>query len=105
MRIISLVAAMMLVSVASQAADRSVDIVNKTGLTMIHFYASNSGTNSWEEDILGNDKLANGDTQPINVKDGTGACKFDFKAVFAGGASSIRENIDVCSISTFTYTP
>lgn len=105
MRFISLVAAMMLVSGASQAADRNVDIINRSGVTMNHFYAANSNTDSWEEDILGGDKLADGDTQPVDIKDGTGACKFDFKAVFAGGRVSIRKNIDVCSISKFTYTP
>ena len=88
---------------AASAADRNVDIVNQTGRTMVHFYASNSGTDSWEEDILGHDKLANGDTQPVNIDDGTGACRFDFKAVFADGSSSVRRSVDVCKVSSFTY--
>jgi len=100
----ALAAVLTLGSAAAMAADRRVDIVNQTGQTMVHFYASNSGTNSWEEDILGHDKLASGDTQPVNIDDGTGACKFDFKAVFESGASLVKSGIDVCSVSSFTYT-
>ncbi len=90
-------------AVSASAADRNVDIVNQTGQTMVHFYASNTGTDSWEEDILGHDKLANGDTQPVNIDDGSGACRFDFKAVFADGSSSVRRGVDVCKVSSFTY--
>jgi hypothetical protein len=95
-------AAMMLTGVA-HAADRHVDIVNKTGMTLTHFYASNSGRSSWEEDILGRDTLDDGETFSINIDDGSGACKFDFKAVFENGKSLERGGIDVCSIETFTY--
>jgi hypothetical protein len=101
--IATLAAFLSLGSVAAMAADRNVDIVNQTGHTMIHFYASNTGTDSWEEDILGHDKLASGDTQPVDIDDGTGACKFDFKAVFSDGSSSVKRSINVCKVSTFTY--
>jgi hypothetical protein len=88
---------------AASAANRHVDIVNETGLTMSEFYASNTGADDWEEDILGSDTLDVGDTFEIDIDDGTGACKFDFKAVFTNGTSHVRRAVDVCSISTFTY--
>lgn len=88
-----------------QAADRHVEIVNKTGRVMTHFYASNSGRDSWEEDILGRSTLDDNDSVVVDINDGTGACKFDFKAVFQGGSTSVRENINVCEIETFTYRP
>ena len=49
-------------AMGASAADRRVEIVNKTGMTMTEFYASNTGASDWEEDILGVDVLANGDT-------------------------------------------
>lgn len=88
----------------SLAANRHVTIINKTGMTLKHFYASNAGTSSWEEDILGRDTLANGEEVEVNIDDGTGACKFDFKAVFDNGGSLVKEGVDVCTTSTFTYT-
>ena len=87
----------------AEAANRHVDIINKTGMTLTHFYASKVGVNDWEEDILGRDSIANGDTFDINIDDGTGACRFDFKAVFENGASIEKNNINVCEISSFTY--
>ena len=85
------------------AANRHVDIVNKTGKTLKHFYASTTGTDSWEEDILGRDVIADGETFDIDVDDGSGACKYDFKAVFENGASSVHNNVNVCQVSSFTY--
>lgn len=89
---------------AAMAANRHVDIVNKTGKTLTEFYASSTGSNSWEEDILGRDTIANGETFDINIDDGTGACRFDFRAVFQNGGESVKRNVNVCEISTFTYT-
>ena len=88
---------------AAFAANRHVDIINDTGRTMAEFYASATNTDDWEEDILGEDTLAHGEVFDIDIDDGTGACKFDFKAVFTDGTSNVRRGIDVCAISRFTY--
>ena len=106
MKLISTLAAcgLLLSSVsAASAADRRVDILNKTGMTMTEFYASNTGMNDWEEDILGEDVLENGDSVKVNIDDGSGKCRFDFKAVFKDGQELIRKNINVCQVGTFTY--
>ena len=88
---------------AASAADRHVDIINKTGLAITEFYASNTGTDDWEEDILGLDVLENGETVNVNIDDGTGKCRFDFKAVFQNGQELVRKNINVCEVGSFTY--
>ncbi|WP_414472976.1 hypothetical protein [Microvirga sp. M2] len=93
-----------LASTAASAANRKVDIINETGLTMSEFYASSTGTEDWEEDILGADIMEPGDTFEIDIDDGSGACHFDFKAVFTNGSSHVRRNVNVCKISSFTYT-
>jgi hypothetical protein len=85
------------------ALDRRVTIVNNTGFTMTNFYGSNKGTNSWEEDILGQDVLPSGSQVTINFYDNSGYCKFDFKAVFEDGDVLVREDVNVCEIGTFTY--
>lgn len=85
------------------AQDRRVQIVNKTGYTIIEFYGSNVGANDWEEDILGVDILRSGRTQTINFDDGSGYCMFDFKAVFSDGDVLTAKRINVCEIGTYTY--
>ena len=84
--------------------DRRVRIINNTSYTMQRFYASNVDTDDWEEDILGNDVLRPGCSVVVNIDDGTGHCMYDFKAVFSNGRSLVRQGINVCRISSYTYT-
>ncbi len=90
---------------ASQAlaADRVVTIVNQTGVTLVEFYGSNAGTRSWEEDILGADVLNTNESIDIDFDDGTRACQFDFKAVFADGDVVTDSGINVCEVGRYTY--
>jgi hypothetical protein len=101
----TMLAVALLGTTAAQAANRHVDIVNKTGQTLTHFYASAVGVDNWEEDILGRDTIDQGETFDINIDDGSGACRYDFKAVFENGTELVKNNINVCSISSFTYRP
>lgn len=87
----------------ASALDRWVKIVNNTSFTIVEFYGSNKGTNSWQEDILGRDVLGPGRSVNINFDDGTGYCKFDFKAVFNDGDVLVKKDINICRIGTFTY--
>ena len=85
------------------AQDRKVRIVNNTNFTIVRFYGSNKGSKSWEEDILGADVLDPGQSVNINFDDGTGYCKFDFKAVFNDGEELVSKNINICEIGTYNY--
>jgi hypothetical protein len=82
--------------------NRVVQIQNLSGRTVFRFFGSRVTTNSWEEDILGNDVLAAGRSLNVNFDDGTGACQFDFRVIFADGGERIENNINVCAVSTFT---
>lgn len=88
---------------SAEAQDRRVRIVNETGYTIVRFYASNVDRDSWEEDILGSSVLPSGRSVMINIDDGSGQCLFDFKAEFDDGDELIRNRINVCEISTYTY--
>lgn len=85
------------------AADRRVQIVNNTGFTMVEFYGSNKGSQSWEEDILGQDVLEDGQSVVINFNDESGYCKFDFRAVFEDGDEVVEAGVNVCEIGSFTF--
>ena len=88
----------------ASAQDRHVDVINETQHTIVQFFASNVDRGTWEEDILGEEVLPVGQSVNINIDDGSGACLYDFKAVFDDGEELVRNGIDVCSISTYTYT-
>lgn len=99
------VAAVMFAGLAAPASalDRNVRIINQTGYTIVEFYGSNKGSDSWEEDILGADVLPSGSSVVINFDDGTGYCVFDFRAIFSDGDVLEKFGINVCEVGEFTY--
>ena len=97
-------AVFLLAPYGASAADRVVEIINETGQTMTEFYASVTSTDSWEEDILGDDVLDDGESVDVNIDDGSGKCVYDFRAVFKSGAEAVKRGVNVCQISTFRFT-
>ena len=105
-RIVQLcVAAGLLAALATPAlsADRSVDIVNNSKKAIKAFYASRAKLDNWQENIVKGDPIGPGETQPVDIDDGSGGCRFDFKAVFSDGEERVSNNVDVCSVSKWTY--
>ncbi|HLU00170.1 MAG TPA: hypothetical protein VKZ70_10560 [Burkholderiaceae bacterium] len=88
---------------AAVAADRKVKVINKTKTPLFAFYASRTSTDDWEEDILGDDVIMPGRSLVIDIDDGTGACKFDFKGEFEDGDVVVKRNIDVCKVGEFSF--
>ena len=86
------------------AMERKVQINNQTSYTIVEFYASNTGTNDWQEDILGSDVLASGSSVSINIDDGSGYCKYDFLAVFDDGDQLVSADNNVCELDSFNFT-
>lgn len=85
------------------AADRNVEVYNKTKTTLVAFYASRVSTNDWEEDILGDDILEPGQSVTIDVDDGTGSCVYDFKGEFEDGEDVISRKVNVCEVAEFSF--
>ena len=85
------------------AVDRRVKIINETTFDMVEFYGSNVGTDSWEEDLLGDDILPAGSFFIVNFDDGSGYCMFDFLGVFEDGDEVIKRRVNVCQIGTFRF--
>ena len=74
-------------SFAAVASAATIMIKNNTGVTIEELYLSDSGTEDWEEDVLGNDVLDHGETLRINV-DGSYQ-KFDIAIVTEAGEEAI----------------
>lgn len=89
---------------AAHAENRQVKIINETGSDLNEFYASNVGASDWEEDILGDDQVPAGGSVTINMDDGSGYCKFDFKGVFVDDSEAVLEGVDVCEVGVVRFT-
>jgi hypothetical protein len=90
-------------AVPAEALDRRVRIVNETGFTIVRFYGSNTGTDDWQEDILGEDVLPSGSSVIINFDDGTGYCKYDLRAIFDDGDEVTQSGVNICEVGTLTF--
>ena len=83
----------------SDGRDRHVVVRNDTQTTLFRLYGSNVNRSSWEEDVLGSDVLAAGQSINVNWDDGSCECMFDFKAEFSDSTETVRRGFNVCTES------
>ena len=82
---------------AVYAGAQDFKAVNQTGKPIHHIYVSEASKSSWEEDVLGNDVLAPG--QSVNITFGNHeACSWDFKAVDANGKEYFLYGANLCQL-------
>ncbi|GAA0267908.1 hypothetical protein GCM10009127_04580 [Alteraurantiacibacter aestuarii] len=83
--------------------NRDVALVNGTKETIYYIYWSNVGAGNWGDDKLGSGILSSGQQWNVTVDDGSGACRFDFKAETASGRVIERRDVNVCGVFTITF--
>jgi hypothetical protein len=90
---------------ASRAAAGTQDftLVNNTGVDIHNLHVSESAKDDWEEDVLGADVLANGDSIEINF-DGKSACMWDMMVKDEEGEGVYWRKIDLCKASQVTLS-
>ena len=108
-KLFALAAAAALVSISgaaeasSDGKNRVVTVENISNQTLNYLYASPISSKTWEEDLLGDDRvLSRGESIEANIDNGTNECQYDLRAVMADGKEVIRRNINVCAISKWT---
>lgn len=70
---------------------------------MHHFHAYPVGKfDFWQEDLLGQDILAVGQTVKITLPGPL--CSYDFRAVLENGATIEKPNINICTNGTLQFT-
>jgi hypothetical protein len=75
--------------------DRRVMIVNDRSSDMLRLYGSRTTTSEWEENII-TIPIKQGARRVINFDDGSGACLFDFRAIFRDDLTVHKWSINVC---------
>jgi hypothetical protein len=90
---------------APAAGQQNFTLVNNTGHTVVTLNVSASNENSWGEDILGRDTLANGESATITFPHGETQCNFDIRATYDDGATTDARNVNLCTLTTVTLTP
>jgi hypothetical protein len=80
---------------SADGKDRRVLVVNQRSTDMLRLYGSRTTTDSWEENILLT-PIPSGGKRVINFDDGTGACLYDFRAIFKDNVPVHIWSINVC---------
>ena len=98
-------AALLAVAAPAVADDAKQDfrLVNKTGYELKALYVSPSKSDDWEDDVLGQDTLADGEAVNVHFSPKTHTCKWDLKVTYSDDDSSaVWHNIDLCMVEKIT---
>lgn len=98
-------AAVLTIAVPAVADDAKQDfkLVNKTGYELKALYVSPSKSDDWEDDILGQDTLDDGQSVNVHFSPKAHTCKWDLKVVYADdNSSAVWGNVDLCTIEKIT---
>ena len=91
-------------SADAQTLDRKVRIVNDSGHAIVGFYAVMIEKQEWPASLLGEGTLPAGASVVLDFEDGSGFCRYRFRAVFDDGAELVRPSVNVCEVGTYRYT-
>jgi hypothetical protein len=90
-------------SAQSQSQSVVFTLLNRTSSPLIRFYASPSGTRSWEEDIMEGSVLRPGQSVRVTIADGRRACLYDIRGDFADGDKVEDYKVNICKIDTYRF--
>src|SRR6185295_6771842 len=102
-KLIAIVAISLLVSAIAMAQGKQdFTLHNNTGVEIHKLFISPHSTDEWEEDILGKDTLADGESVEITFSRKETAKLWDLKVVDKEGTSIEWENLNLLEISEVT---
>lgn len=88
---------LLLFAATAQAGIQDFTLVNNTGYDIYYVYVSANTSQSWEEDVLGDQILYNGQSVNINFSGQSDYCYWDLKVIDEDQDSFEFFNIDLCT--------
>lgn len=103
-RIIAAAGAFAAVAMApsAMAGDQDFTINNETGVEIYNVYTSPASANDWQEDVMGTDTLASGDSVEITFSPSEDAELWDLKVTDSEGNGIVWTQLNLMEISTLT---
>ena len=88
---------------AALAADQDFSLINATGYAISELYVAPTKTADWQEDVLGQDVLGDGQQVNVSFSRSSDTCHWDLKVVYADDNSSAEWlGVDLCELSAVT---
>ncbi len=90
----------------ASAAPQDFDLTNNTGYDIKAVWIGPTASQDWGDDVMGDDELANGTTQPIVFPHGRGAtCNWDLKVQYSDDDTTAQWlNFNLCKITSITLS-
>ena len=82
---------------------QSVTVRNRSGVTLVNFWASARSNSSWENELLGSRVLRSGQNYGMTIRNVTD-CMYDFRMEFSTG-NVVQDTVNICQIADYTITP
>ena len=87
---------------ATAGADQDFTVINKTGVVIDKLYVSPSDKDDWQDDILGQDQLADGSSVDIKFHPKEKIAKWDLRIEDTKGNAIEWTDLDLTEISKLT---
>jgi hypothetical protein len=84
------------------SADQDFTLVNATGVTIDEVYVSPVAAKDWQEDVLGEDVLEDGEEVEISFSRDEDVCAWDIMVKDTDGNEIYWKKIDLCEHSRIT---
>jgi hypothetical protein len=95
--------ALALTGTSALAGEQDFALVNATGYEISELYMAPTESSDWQEDVLGQDTLGDGQQANISFSRDSDACAWDLKVVYSDDNSSAEwRGVDLCKLSAVT---
>lgn len=101
-RLVMAVVALLLSATPGFAGNQDFTLVNETGVTIEELYISQVKVDDWQEDVLGDKALPDGNSVEINFPVDDDHCRWDLMIVDSDKDNVVWSNLDLCKISKIT---
>lgn len=91
-------------SQAALAQALQFELINDSSKDVYYLYVSPSSSDSWGEDLLGEDIILSGESAAIIIDDGLEGCEYDMLAVSSEEDEIEDYGLDLCEMTTYTIT-
>ena len=98
-------AALVLLAGAAPAMAETIEftLINDSSQSLHYFYTNPSNMDEWGDDLLGEDgTLEPGEQGTVTIGDGSDQCLYDFRFETGEGAVLEVNEVDICSLSSYT---
>ncbi|MCX6557862.1 MAG: hypothetical protein NTW95_10600 [Candidatus Aminicenantes bacterium] len=99
---LSALSLLLVLSLPVYSADQDFTLVNATGVTIDEVYVSPVSAKDWQEDVLGEDVLEDGEKVDISFSRDEEVCAWDIMVKDTEGTEIYWRNIDLCAHSRIT---